>query len=152
MSWLVRSKFKIMFSFISALGVPCNSTCLLMSATKQILAFDFDSDADAYSLISNLTETSAIDIYFNLGYMFWSDATEQNIKRSYVNGTNIRIIINNTGTCDGLAVEWNALQLYWTDAANDTISVSDLDGNNQRIIISSGLDQPSGIVLDPNLE
>ena len=76
----------------------------------------------------------------------------KNIKRAYVDGTNIRIIINSTGTCDGLAVEWNALQLYWTDAENDTISVSDLEGNNQRIIVSSGLDKPNGIVLDPNLE
>ena len=122
-----------------------------MSAETKIVALDYDPTL-AYALISNLTETSAIDVHFNLGYMFWSDTTERNIKRSYVNGTSIKTIINNTGACDGLAVEWNALLLYWTDALYDTITVSDLEGNNQRLIVSSGLDEPRGIVLDPDLE
>ena len=46
-------------------------------------------------------------------------------------------------------MEWKSSQLYWTDTTNDRISVSDLEGNNTRIVVSIGLDQPRGIVLDP---
>ncbi|XP_022793576.1 P-selectin-like [Stylophora pistillata] len=40
-------------------------------------------------------------------------------------------------------------QLYWTDTTDDVIRVSDLEGKNTRILISLGLDEPRGIVLDP---
>ena len=75
--------------------------------------------------------------------------TEQKIKRSCIDGTSVTIINNNVGVCDGLAVEWKSSQLYWTDTTNDTISVSDFEGNNTRIIISASLEEPRGIVLDP---
>ena len=140
----------LMIFLCLGLGPLCNSTCLVVSATTQILAFDFDYTR-ADPIISNLTNVLAIDYHFSLGYIFWSDQTEQNIKRSTINGANITTIINKTGIYDGLAVEWKTSQLYWTDALNNDISVSDLEGDNQRVLISSGLDEPRGIAVDPHL-
>ena len=129
-----------------ALGVPCKSPCLLVSTTTEIIALDYNS-ATIYPVILNLTRAVAIDVHFRLGYIFWSDVWEHNIKRANIDGTNITVLHNNTGNCEGLAVEWRSSQLYWTDR-NGTISVSDLEGNNKRVLLSSQ-GQLRGIVLDP---
>ena len=100
------------------------------------------------SIISGLTRAVAIDIHFSLGYIFWSDVTEQNIKRFRIDLASTTTIITDVGVCDGLAVDWRSSQLYWTDTTYDNISVSDLDGNNQRTLFSLGLDEPRGIALD----
>ena len=129
-----------------ALGVPCKSPCLLVSTTTEIIAFDYN-DAIIHSIFSNLSRAVTIDIHFKLGYIFWSDVWEQNIKRAIIDGSNITVLHNNTGYCEGLAVEWRLSQLYWTDTTG-TISMSDLEGNNKRILLSSQ-GQLRGIVLDP---
>ncbi len=111
---------------------------------------DFNNGT-SYPIISNLAGALAIDIHFSLGYIFWSDYIENNIKRANIDGTNIITVDHsNTGVFAGLAVEWRSMQLYWTDEINKTISVSDLEGNNRRILVSSNLSQPEGITVDPN--
>ena len=105
-------------------------------------------NATIYPIISNLLKATAIDYHFNLGYIFWSDDSEYDIKRSNMNGTDIRKVLPNIGICYGLAVDWRSSQLYWTHLISDMIFVSDLDGNNKRVLISS-LDHPVAIVLDP---
>ena len=147
--FLVKILFLLFFSILLALDVPCNSPCLLVSLTTQIVALDF-SNIQSYLIISDLSRAVAIDVHFSLGYIFWSDETERNIKRANIDGTSITVIHDNIGVCEGLSVEWNSSQLYWTDKTNDAISVSDLDGNNRGILISSNLDEPRGIALDPN--
>ena len=121
----------------------------MVSSYDHILALDFGNKT-SYSVISKLTKAAALDFHYNLGYIFWSDIEDQNIKRSNMDGTNITIIQNDTGACWGLAVEWNSLQLYWTDVTNGTISISDFYGSNKRILWSSKSEVPDGIVLDPH--
>ncbi len=85
-----------------------------------------------------------------MGYIFWSDVTEQNIKRFRIDEANTTTIITGIGVCYGLAVDWRLSQLYWTDTTYDKISVSGLDGNNQRTLVDSDLDEPREIALDPD--
>ena len=132
------------------MDVPCNSRspCLLVATQKEIIALDYNN-ATIYPIISKLSYAFAIDYHYSLGYIFWSDIRERNIKRSNINGTDIKILHTNTN-CYGLAVDWRSSQLYWTDfSLARTISVSDLDGNNKRVLLSSSLARPIGIVLDP---
>ena len=117
----------LIFLFI-VLDVRCNSSCLLVSAETKNMEIDYDLTT-TLTILSNLTRTAFIDVHVNLSYIFWSDETEQNIKRSNLNGSDIRIIINKTEAHDGLAVQWKTTQLYWTDALYGIISVSDLEGN-----------------------
>ncbi|KAL9960489.1 hypothetical protein ACROYT_G033956 [Oculina patagonica] len=131
------------------LDVPCYSPCLLVSTQAEIVALDYNN-AVIYPIISNLSNAGAIDVHFILGYIFWFDWIEENIKRANIDGTNITVLHNYITYCHGLAVEWGSSQLYWTGGTNDTISVSDLEGNNRRFLISSSRDQPSGIALDPS--
>ena len=130
----------------------CNPPCLILSTTdiinSRIVALDFDN-VTSYQIITGIPRAVAVDVHFSLGYLFWSDVTEKKIKRSCIDGTNMTTTNDNVGVCDGLAVDWISSQLYWTDTTNNTISVSDLEGKNTRILVSAGLDEPRGIVLDP---
>jgi len=118
-----------------------------VSNTSDIVAVDYKTSA-AHSVISGLTRAVAIDVHFSLGYIYWSDVTDQNIKRFRTDVAITTTIISGIGVCDGLAVDWRASELYWTDKTNDKISISDLDGNNQRSLVSSQLEEPRAIALD----
>lgn len=120
---------------------------MLLSNTTDILAVDYRTAA-VRSIISGLKRAVALDVHFSLGYVFWSDVTERNIKRFRIDVARTATIITGIGVCDGLAVDWRASELYWTDTTYDTISVSDLDGYNQRTLISLSLDEPRAITLD----
>ena len=141
--------FYLSFLFAVYTAAICSPPCLLFSNTTDIIALDYKTSA-AHSVVSGLTRAIAVDVHFSLGYIFWSDVSEQNIKRSSTDGSGLTTIISGIGVCDGLAVEWRTSQLYWTDTTSNAISVSDLSGNNQRSLISLGLDQPRDIALDPD--
>ena len=141
--------FYLSFSFAVYIAAICSPPCLLFSNTTDIIALDYKTSA-THSLVSGLTRAIAVDVHFSLGYIFWSDVSERNIKRSSTDGSSLTTIISGIGFCDGLAVEWRTSQLYWTDTTSDVISVSDLSGNNQRSLISLGLDEPRDIALDPD--
>ena len=125
----------------------CTPPCLLVSNTSDIVAIDYKTAA-VTPVVTSLSRAVAIDVHFSLGYIFWSDVTERNIKRFRIDIASTTTIITSIGVCDGLAVDWRASQLYWTDMTYDTISVSDLDGNNQVRLISTGLEKPRAIALD----
>ena len=125
----------------------CSPPCLLVTNTSDVVALDYKTGTLS-SVVSGLTNAVAIDVHFSLGYIFWSDVAEKNIKRFRIDVASTTTIISGIGICDGLAVDWRASQLYWTDTTYDTISVSDLDGNNQDLVISSGLEEPRAIALD----
>ena len=101
-------------------------------------------------MVTGLTRAVALDVHFEKRYIFWSDVSERNIKRSGIDGSSITTIITNVGVCDGLAVQWITSELYWTDYTQDTISRSDLSGNNQQTVLSLGLNKPRDIALDPD--
>ena len=129
----------------------CTPPCLLVSNTTDIVAVDHEK-AKVISMIPGLTRAVAIGVHFSLGFIFWSDVTERNIKLFRIDEANTTTIITNIGVCDGLAVQWRTSQLYWTDTTYNRISVSDLDGNNQLTLISSALEEPRAIALDPDNE
>ena len=133
------------------LAIICTPPCLLVSNTTDIVAVDHGK-AKVNSVILGLTRAVAIDVHFSLGFIFWSDVTELNIKRLRIGEENTTTVITNIGVCDGLAVQWRTSQLYWTDTTYNRISVSDLDGNNQLTLISSALEEPRAIALDPDNE
>ena len=126
----------------------CIPPCLLVSNTSDIIAIDYKAST-VTPVVTGLSRAVAIDVHFSLGYIFWSDVSDLNIKRFRIGGSTTTIITN-IGVCSGLAVHWGTSKLYWTDESYDKISVSDLDGNNQGTLIYSGLDAPRDIALDPD--
>ena len=138
--------FFLLFRLTAAIFSP---PCILFSNTTDIIAFNYKTSA-THSVVSGLKRAVALDVHFSMGYIFWSDVRERNIKRSGIDGSGMTTIINNIGVCDGLAVQWRTSELYWTDTTSDTISISDLAGNNPRSVLSLGLDKPRDIALDPD--
>jgi len=126
----------------------CILPCLLVSNTSDIVAIDYKSGT-LNPVVTGLSNAVAIDVHFSFGYIFWSDATDLNIKRFGIGGSTTTIVTG-IGVCRGLAVNWRTSQLYWTDESYDKISLSDLEGNNQVTLIYSGLDVPRDIALDPD--
>ena len=126
----------------------CIPPCLLVSNTSDIIAIDYKAST-VTPVVTGLSRAVAIDVHFSLGYIFWSDETDLDIKRFRIGGSTTTIITD-IGVCGGLAVHWGTSKLYWTDDSYDKISVSDLDGNNQGTLIYSGLDAPRDIALDPD--
>ncbi|XP_022793557.1 prolow-density lipoprotein receptor-related protein 1-like isoform X2 [Stylophora pistillata] len=135
------------------MGLPCNLPCHLLTTPDRILALDYDNKSTNL-VISQLSFATALDYNYNddykRGFIFWTDRREKSIRRSNMDGTDVKVIHNSTEECYGLAVDWNSLQLYGTDITNDTIWVSDFDGGNRRIVLSLDLDRPTGIVVDPH--
>ncbi len=120
---------------------------MLVSGSTKIVAVDYKTGAVTPVVSAGLSRAVAMDVHFNLSYIFWSDVNDKNIKRSHIGGSTTTIITG-IGTCDGLAVDWRSSRLYWSDTTYDKISMSDLSGNNQRTLISSGLQEPRAIALD----
>jgi len=78
---------------------------LLVLNTTDIVAIDYKT-AEVRSIISGLSGAVALDIHFSLGYIFWSDTAERNIKRFRIDVANTTTIITDIGVCNGLAVDW----------------------------------------------
>ena len=135
------------FTFVSSADL-CIPPCLLVSNTSDIIAIDYKSST-VTPVVTGLSRAVAIDVHFSLGFIFWSDVRDLNIKRFRIVGSTTTVIAD-IGICRGLAVQWRTSQLYWTDQLFDKISVSDLDGNSQNDLISLGLDRPQDIALDPD--
>lgn len=133
------------FVFLVNLCIP---PCLLVSNTSDIIAIDYNAST-VTPVVTGLSRAVAIDVHFSLGYIFWSDETDLNIKRFHIGGS-ATTIITGIRICNGMAVHWRASQLHWTDRVYDKISVSDLNGNNQNNLIYSELDSPRDIALDPD--
>ena len=128
----------------------------MVTTPDRILALTYDTNS-SFAVIPNISSsyTAVLDYYYNeynkRGFIFWTDEVEKSIKRSNIDGTNIKVFYNSIEhleQCYGLAVDWNSLQLYWTDYTNDTILVSDFEGRNMRVVISSH--RPTGIAVDPH--
>lgn len=147
-SWSLKNQNFLKQTFDSLfLATLCTPPCLLVANTSDIIAVDYRA-AVVNSVVSGLSRAVAIDVHFSLGYIFWSDVTEHNIKRLHIQSNSIKTTISGIGVCDGLAVEWRSSKLYWSDTTYDRISISDLDGNNQHTIVSSELEEPRAIALD----
>ena len=91
------------------IAIICTPPCLLVSNTTDIVAVDHGK-AKVNSVIPGLTRAVAIDVHFSLGFIFWSDVTELNIKRFQIDEDNTSTVITNIGVCDGLAVQWRTSQ------------------------------------------
>ena len=142
-----------MFKFIFYQITGCQSSCLLVSNTTDIVVVHTDTQT-VESLVSKLTRAVALDVDFAKGYIYWSDIVEQGIKRANIDGTNITTLFSkDVVTCDGLAVDWRSGLLYWTDTYYNTIEVADVGANNKprRVLFDKELDEPRGIAVDPNI-
>ncbi len=88
---------------------------------------------------------------FAQSYIFWSDVTNDNIKRSDLNGGNISSeLVSSVATIRGLAVDQINEYIYYVDnttGANKIVR-TDLDGSNSINLVTTGISNPKSIALD----
>lgn len=102
-------------------------------------------------VVSGLEDAAAVDFVFSRGLIYWSDVSEEAIKRINFNkaGSNQDVVISGLVSPDGLACDWLGEKLYWTDSETNRIEVSNLDGSLRKVLFWQELDQPRAIALDP---
>ncbi|KAG8142737.1 hypothetical protein E2320_005939, partial [Naja naja] len=125
--------------------------CALARASPLLLyANRRDLRLNATIVVGGLEDAAALDFVFIHGLIYWSDASEEAIKRTEFNqsGSVQNIVISGLLSPDGLAY-WLGEKLYWTDSETNRIEVSNLDGSLRKVLFWQELDQPRAIALDP---
>ncbi|XP_069618965.1 low-density lipoprotein receptor-related protein 6 [Ranitomeya imitator] len=137
----------------------CSLSCLLRASPLLLYANRRDLrlvDAagikgNSTVLVTGLEDAAAVDFVFLRGYIYWSDVSEEAIKRINFNqsGSSKDVVIGGLVSPDGLACDWLGEKLYWTDSETNRVEVSNLDGTLRKVIFWQELDQPRAIALDP---
>jgi len=101
----------------------------------------------------NLEDAAAVDFLYEDRSIFFTDVSQEMIKRTWFwgNGSEITVDVITTGLIspDGLACDWLGKKLYWTDSETKRIEVANLDGTFRKVLYWNELDQPRAIALDP---
>ncbi|XP_051910993.1 low-density lipoprotein receptor-related protein 6 [Hippocampus zosterae] len=109
--------------------------------------------ANASVVVGGLEDAAAVDYVFSRGLIYWSDVSEEAIKRTALDraggGGAVHTVVPGLASPDGLACDWLAAKLYWTDSETNRIEVSELDGSLRKVLFWQELDQPRAIALDP---
>ncbi|XP_053574891.1 low-density lipoprotein receptor-related protein 6 [Bombina bombina] len=137
----------------------CSLSCLLRASPLLLYANRRDlrlvdtagMKGNSTVVVSGLEDAAAVDFVFFRGLIYWSDVSEEAIKRIYFNktGSTQDIVIAGLVSPDGLACDWLGEKLYWTDSETNRIEVSNLDGTLRKVVFWQELDQPRAIALDP---
>uniref|UniRef100_A0A8C4XW01 LDL receptor related protein 6 n=1 Tax=Gopherus evgoodei TaxID=1825980 RepID=A0A8C4XW01_9SAUR len=131
----------------------CPSAPLLLYANRRDLRLvdAANGKENATVVVGGLEDAAAVDFVFFRGLIYWSDVSEEAIKRTEFNKTGSvqNVVISGLLSPDGLACDWLGEKLYWTDSETNRIEVSNLDGSLRKVLFWQELDQPRAIALDP---
>ncbi|XP_039257073.2 low-density lipoprotein receptor-related protein 4-like isoform X1 [Styela clava] len=106
---------------------------------------------DVEPVVHGLENAVAIDYHLKKKLIFWSDVTQDQIKSSYVNGSNVKdIVTGGLQSPSGVAVDWIHDLLYWTDSGTSRIEVSKLSGQYRKVLLWEKLQKPRAIVVHPH--
>uniref|UniRef100_A0A671WU01 Low density lipoprotein receptor-related protein 6 n=1 Tax=Sparus aurata TaxID=8175 RepID=A0A671WU01_SPAAU len=108
--------------------------------------------ANATVVVGGLEDAAAVDYVYAQGLIYWSDVSEEAIKRTVFNQSGasaIQTVVPGLASPDGLACDWLGSKLYWTDSETNRIEVAELDGTLRKVLFWQELDQPRAIALDP---
>ncbi|KAK5896343.1 hypothetical protein CgunFtcFv8_009955 [Champsocephalus gunnari] len=103
-------------------------------------------------VVGGLEDAAAVDYIYDQGLIYWSDVSEEAIKRTVFNQSGasvVQTVVPGLVSPDGIACDWRGRKLYWTDSETNRIEVSELDGKLRKVLFWQELDQPRAIALDP---
>ncbi|KAK9880927.1 hypothetical protein WA026_013260 [Henosepilachna vigintioctopunctata] len=125
-------------------------------------------ERDEASVISDEKRIEAVDYDPKSHIIYWADSYYKVIKRSYmINASNGEVKVgyaqdlNMKGNAKptALAVDWIGDNLYWTEIdrtgsstkPKGKVMVAKTDGRYRRAVVSVGLENPTSIVVNPQL-
>lgn len=147
---------------------PMNYLILAHRIDIRQISLDVPYTADVVLPLPQLKKATSVDVDRKTGDIYWTDTSEDVIKRATADGKKVRtIIMHELDTPDGLAIDstgrkvsictnyfstlFLSFQMYWTDGERNSIEVAELDGSNRKVLIWSDLDNPRAITLHYHL-
>ncbi|XP_066250185.1 low-density lipoprotein receptor-related protein 2 [Euwallacea similis] len=121
---------------------------------------------DEKGIISEEKRIEALDYHPSTKMIFWADSYDKTIKRSYLplaldgevkTGFAQDLEMKGSSKPTAIAVDWIGDNLYWaeTDRAGSKpkgrVMVAKTDGRYRRALVNVGLENPTSLVLDPQL-
>ncbi|KAM9334505.1 low-density lipoprotein receptor-related protein 6 isoform 5-T5 [Symphorus nematophorus] len=148
MGVVLRTLLLCSFCFLIR-GVPL----LLYANRRDLRLVDAAHEkANATVVVGGLEDAAAVDYVYSQGLIYWSDVSEEAIKRTVFNQSGasaVQTVVPGLASPDGLACDWLGSKLYWTDSETNRIEVAELDGSLRKVLFWQELDQPRAIALDP---
>lgn len=143
-------------SVIPLLCCPPAAVPLLLYANRRDLRLvdaALGRSANATVVVSGLEDAAAVDFVYSHGLIYWSDVSDEAIKRTVFNDSSSgaqSTVVSGLASPDGLACDWLGSKLYWTDSETNRVEVAELDGTLRKVLFWQDLDQPRAIALDPS--
>lgn len=160
-----RSGFHLSDSLSGVCKVEKDEVTLIFANGPEIRAYSLQKDEEL-DVIREEKRIEAIDYNANSEIVFWADSYEKTIKRSFMLNakdgkakTGYAQDLNMKGNTKptALAIDWVADNLYWTETDRSgskprgKVMVAKTDGRYRRAVISAGLENPTSVVVDPQL-
>ena len=142
------------YLLLGCLSLIQGNPLLLFANRKDVRIVDGGSSRGNSTIVAgNLEDAAAVDFLYEDRSVFFTDVSQEMIKRTWFwgNGSEITVDVITTGLIspDGLACDWLGKKLYWTDSETKRIEVANLDGTFRKVLYWNELDQPRAIALDP---
>ncbi|KAJ8299116.1 hypothetical protein KUTeg_023176 [Tegillarca granosa] len=105
-------------------------------------------------LISVPKETKNVlvfDIHIGENRIYWIDAADKNILRSFINDTVVEHVVKNgLDYPEDIALDWLSSNVYWTDLGTRRIEVVRCDGSSRKVLLWKNLGYVTTLTVDPN--
>uniref|UniRef100_A0A672JCA6 Low density lipoprotein receptor-related protein 2b n=1 Tax=Salarias fasciatus TaxID=181472 RepID=A0A672JCA6_SALFA len=125
------------------------SAILLVAKRSQIIADWVNRRPPIIHPVVTGSGIVSVDFDRATSKIYWADASQKKIWRSYGNGTEKQELLSGGVTPESIAVDWVGRNLYWTDSILENIEVSTLDGGFRKVLLSDNVTKPRGLALDP---
>ena len=101
---------------------------MLVAQGMMIFKVPFSGKGSKPIVIQSTQVATGIDMDCMKGKIYWTDTTNNIIRRADVDGKNEEIFLQEDMRFpEGIAIDWISRNVYWTDAGKDTIEVANLE-------------------------
>ena len=113
------------------------------------ISLDVDYTADIVLPITEVSDTSSVDVDLERNELFWTNGLDSTIYHAPLSGAPpVTLIDESVVAPTSVAVDWIGRNVYWADRGTQRIEVSKLDGSSRRVLFSKNLVSPSAVVVD----
>ena len=138
--------------------MACHEPCLYYAELTSIRRVQLQnntgvpaSGATISTIYNKGRHINAIAIDRFKGRIFWYDIFTRMIYRANLDGSGSQVIVKyGVSFCEGITYDWSTDNIYWTDTWHNWIGVASSDGKNQKALITGNMENPFGIVSEPN--
>ncbi|KAL3266298.1 hypothetical protein HHI36_010478 [Cryptolaemus montrouzieri] len=114
---------------------PTNYLILAHRSDIRQISLDVPYIADIVMPFPPLKMAASVDVDRKTGDIYWTDTSEDVIKKIKPDGSNLQIVIMHELVMpDGISIDSTGRKIYWTDGARNSVEVAELDGTNRKVL------------------